>query len=240
MARQVAGSESTLNDAIANGDVPRPSLMDWNAWQSWRAAEGRRPKMRRDGYSISNTDEANLWALVMFTLYGNEWQQQLALRDSAEDDNDEEEDADYEVPEEPTDAARPEETVQRDSEVTHPGSTSPRPAASIGWPSSRLGSGSVVDSAHVDTPVPDSNSMNGSGSAPYTPPRVRITADTPASYGGSYADPDPRLNQCLSPSPTQVSVPQVAGFLETEPPFAGTISAPHQTGTVEPITRPIS
>ena len=145
MARQVAGSESTLNDAIANGDVPRPSLMDWNAWQSWRAAEGRRPKMRRDGYSISNTDEANLWALVMFTLYGNEWQQQLALRDSALDDNDEDEDGDHEALDTAADAAEPEETIQRDSDTTPHASTPPQPAASIGWPSSRLGSGSVVD-----------------------------------------------------------------------------------------------
>ena len=93
MARQVTGNpELTLIDAINDGTVPKPPLMDWNAWQSWRSNEGRRPKMKRDHYTMSNSDEVNLWASIMSTLYGNEWQQRLALRDAPLDDDEDDED----------------------------------------------------------------------------------------------------------------------------------------------------
>ena len=57
---QVSDSTKTLLDAIRDGDVPRPGLMRWNAWQTWRRGEGRRPLVSRDGVTTSNAEESAL------------------------------------------------------------------------------------------------------------------------------------------------------------------------------------
>ena len=38
---EVSGSDKTLSQAIKDGDVAKPDLMSYNAWISWRKAEGR-------------------------------------------------------------------------------------------------------------------------------------------------------------------------------------------------------
>ena len=77
MAHQVSGSEKTLLEAIRDGEVPRPALMGWNGWQSWRSTSGRMPRQATDGYSVSRAQESALWKSVMLDLYGEDWSLQL-------------------------------------------------------------------------------------------------------------------------------------------------------------------
>ena len=81
---QVSDSTKTLLDAIRDGDVPSPGLMRWNAWQTWRRGEGRRPVVSRDGVTTSNAEESALWKSVMCELYGTEWSIQLAAEEYEE------------------------------------------------------------------------------------------------------------------------------------------------------------
>ena len=60
MSRQVSGSEKTLINAIREGDVPNPPLLDWNNWQVWRRDLGLRPVVARDGFVTSTTTELAL------------------------------------------------------------------------------------------------------------------------------------------------------------------------------------
>ena len=81
---QVSDSTKTLLDAIRDGDVESPRLMRWNAWQTWRRGEGRRPLVSRDGMTTSNAEESALWKSVMCELYGTEWSIQLAAEEYEE------------------------------------------------------------------------------------------------------------------------------------------------------------
>ena len=78
MARQVSGSEKTLIQAIRDGDVERPTLMDWNTFQVWRSRNGRRPIVATDGFTTTTTQESALWKSVMADLYGENWTMILA------------------------------------------------------------------------------------------------------------------------------------------------------------------
>ena len=81
---QVSNNTKTLLDAIREGEVPRPELMRWNAWQTWRRGEGRRPLVSRDGVTTSNAEESALWKSVMCELYGTEWSILLAAEEHEE------------------------------------------------------------------------------------------------------------------------------------------------------------
>ena len=78
MARQVSGSEKSLVQAIRDGDVERPALIDWNGFQVWRSQNGRRPLVATDGYTTTTTQESALWKAVMADLYGENWTMILA------------------------------------------------------------------------------------------------------------------------------------------------------------------
>ena len=81
MSRQVSGSEKSLINAIREGDVPNPQLLDWNNWQVWRRDIGLRPVVARDGFVTSTTTELALWKSVMNDIYGEDWSLQLARGD---------------------------------------------------------------------------------------------------------------------------------------------------------------
>ena len=78
MTQQVSGSDKTLLVAIRDGEIPRPELMRWNAWQQWRRGVGMRPTTLRDGNTTTNTEESALWKSIMLELYGTEWPLMLA------------------------------------------------------------------------------------------------------------------------------------------------------------------
>jgi len=71
------------------GVVPRPGRLGYHAWNAWRAHEGMRPSRRRHGDPATTTtaEEAELWRIVMRSLYGEEW----------EDDHEEEEEKEEEA-----------------------------------------------------------------------------------------------------------------------------------------------
>ena len=97
MAREVRGSTKPLLQAIEDGDVPRPGLLGYHDWNSWRAREGLRPSKIRHGDEETTTtaEEAQLWRNVMEALYGPDWKDRLASQpaeeDEEEDDDEEEE-----------------------------------------------------------------------------------------------------------------------------------------------------
>ena len=69
---QVSGYGKSLLEAINEGVVPKPRLMKWNAWQTWRTDHGRRPTMAKDGRSTHNADEFKLFKATMRALYGDD------------------------------------------------------------------------------------------------------------------------------------------------------------------------
>eukprot|EP00435_Cladocopium_sp_Y103_P053296 s165_g17.t1 len=98
--------------AIEDGDVPRPGLLGYHDWNSWRANDGLRPSKIRHGDEETTTtaEEAQLWRNVMEALYGPDWKDQLASRggQSAEED-DEEEDEEEEEEDEASEELQSEE-----------------------------------------------------------------------------------------------------------------------------------
>ena len=82
MAQQVAGSNKTLIECIRDGEVERPALMRWNAWQAWRSGAGRRPVVSREGHTTTAAEESALWKSVMCDLYGTEWSIQIASEET--------------------------------------------------------------------------------------------------------------------------------------------------------------
>ncbi len=74
--RQVSGTDITLLEAIETDVVPRPDLMDWNAWQRWRRVAGQRPTAA-DGAALDNRGEVALWRGVMTSLYGADWLEEV-------------------------------------------------------------------------------------------------------------------------------------------------------------------
>ena len=76
-SREVSGTGKTLKQAIEDGDVEPPPLLEWNKWQKWRRDVGKRPSQRVDGSTTSNTEEAALWKQTMEDRYGSDWATQL-------------------------------------------------------------------------------------------------------------------------------------------------------------------
>ena len=58
---QVSGHHMSLLEAINQGIVPKPPLMKWNAYLTWRSKYGLRPIMARDRRSTENGDEFKLF-----------------------------------------------------------------------------------------------------------------------------------------------------------------------------------
>ena len=75
---EVTMSEKSLIQSIQDGDVEKPGLMGWNAWQSWRTRVGKKPTRAADGAFRSNTAERDLWEQVMEHFYGQRWDRLLA------------------------------------------------------------------------------------------------------------------------------------------------------------------
>ena len=73
MAQQVSGNDKTLIQAIRDGDVERPGLLNWNQFQVWRRQNGMRPVVARDGYTTTTTQESALWRAVMNEFHGDGW-----------------------------------------------------------------------------------------------------------------------------------------------------------------------
>ena len=75
--QEVTQSDLTLAEAIELEEVPRPQLMGWNAWMSWRKHIGKRPTVAADGGTTHNRLESQLWRATMESLYGEEWLEDL-------------------------------------------------------------------------------------------------------------------------------------------------------------------
>ena len=73
MAQQVSGNDKTLIQAIRDGEVERPGLLNWNQFQVWRRQNGMRPVVARDGYTTTTTQESALWRAVMNEFHGDGW-----------------------------------------------------------------------------------------------------------------------------------------------------------------------
>ena len=72
--REVTRSDQTLVANIEVGNVPKPGLMLFNPWQTWRSQEGKRPKAVTDGRSTTSSFEVTLWKATMRHYYGEDWQ----------------------------------------------------------------------------------------------------------------------------------------------------------------------
>ena len=70
---------ATLAILLQDGTVDPPELKTWNEWQAWRSEEGphRRPRSRRDGFSVSQNHEKQLWQTIMGAYYGPDWMRLL-------------------------------------------------------------------------------------------------------------------------------------------------------------------
>ena len=84
MAKQVSNTELTLIECIREGIIAAPPLLRWNQWQQWRAGEGKRPILSRDGFAIPQAQESALWKSVMNELHGPTWSIDLLSGEVAE------------------------------------------------------------------------------------------------------------------------------------------------------------
>ena len=82
--RQVSGTRLTLSEAIRTGEIQRPELVSWHAWQPWRSSIGRRPSVANDGFVLPRQIETSLWRATMSEFYGAEWAMLLTLREADE------------------------------------------------------------------------------------------------------------------------------------------------------------
>ena len=79
--RCVIGFVGMLNEAIEQGVVPKPVLMNHNEWKSWRSQAGLRPTVSRGmrGSKIFTTakEEVILWKHAMQANFGMNWKEDL-------------------------------------------------------------------------------------------------------------------------------------------------------------------
>ena len=75
MAEIIGGG--SLREAIDKGEIPRPPLLGYQAWISWRARAGLRPTQKKSGHGTTSKQEAELWRGTMQGLYGNDWREHL-------------------------------------------------------------------------------------------------------------------------------------------------------------------
>ena len=64
---------TTLLEAIEGGTISQPTLMEFQAFQSWRKETGGRPTTAQDGAYTSSTTESRIWKEVMAHFYGKDW-----------------------------------------------------------------------------------------------------------------------------------------------------------------------
>ena len=159
--QEVSASVDSLAHLIDDGQIEKPPLMAFNAWQQWRSRAGRRPTIQRDGVRMTQRNEANLWKQTMAANYGDDWQIEL---EAGNDDDDiaagEEDDADLQV-----DEAEPPLQARPAGEVLNPGAT-----ARAASPGSGLG-----------TATPRASET----------PRKQVTQEGLASPVGSWKSSDP-------------------------------------------------
>ena len=134
--------DRTLLEAIEEGIVPRPGLLTYQDWNSWRARDGQRPSKRRHGddeRTTTTAEEAQLWRTVMEALYGPEWKDQLAVAGGALEETEEEEEEEEEEERLPTTLARAPEGGVRMAQGAEPPAIGPGGSAA----SSTVGGESV-------------------------------------------------------------------------------------------------
>ena len=73
---EVEGFDGSLLEAIAEGLVPSPPVMQFGAWVRWRAFEGRR---LRTAEAIASS-EAALWRDTMEAVHGENWRAAMRTR----------------------------------------------------------------------------------------------------------------------------------------------------------------
>ena len=64
---EVADYEGTFMEALEQGILPVPSLMEYQEFQKWRRDEGRRPTAASDGTGTSQKQESDMWREAMTT-----------------------------------------------------------------------------------------------------------------------------------------------------------------------------
>ncbi len=82
--RQVTGVDITFLEAVEQGVVPTPALMEWNDWQRWRRTDGMRPTYADDGATLDNRAEVTLWRRTMEHLHGADWLEDLSAGPAAQ------------------------------------------------------------------------------------------------------------------------------------------------------------
>ena len=86
--RSVIDFVGTVNDAITGKVLPRPELMDFNGWKSWRSNKGKRPTVSRGarGTQVFTTakEETIFWKHAMQLCYGTEWKTALQRKKVSE------------------------------------------------------------------------------------------------------------------------------------------------------------
>ena len=166
--QEVSGSVDSLSHMIDDGQIEKPNLMAFNAWQQWRSRAGRRPTVQRDGVRITQRDEANLWRQTMAANYGDDWQIELEAG-NADDDvaAGDEDDEDLRVQAEPAEVPL---QVSPAGEVLHPGATARAATARTASPGSGIG---TATPGILETP------------------RRQVTQEGLASPGGSWKSADP-------------------------------------------------
>ena len=173
--QEVSGSVDSLSHMIDDGQIEKPNLMAFNAWQQWRSRAGRRPTVQRDGVRITQRDEANLWRQTMAANYGDDWQIELEAG-NADDDvaAGDEDDEDLRVQAEPAEVPL---QVSPAGEVLNPGATARAATARTASPGSGIG---TATPGILETP------------------RRQVTQEGLASPGGSWKSADPGTPNTLT------------------------------------------
>ena len=70
------GGDVTLQEAIDNGTIVKPSRLTWRDWQKWRKNPFGGRRATKNGGSTRPTttqEESKLWQSTMVRLYGGDW-----------------------------------------------------------------------------------------------------------------------------------------------------------------------
>ena len=86
VTHEVSKSEMKLITAIEQKLVPKPPLMPWNKWQTWRKRYGMRPVTATDGGTTAVRQEVALHRATMAALYGSDWEYDLAEQEVDDED----------------------------------------------------------------------------------------------------------------------------------------------------------
>ncbi len=84
--REVSGTDEPLSESIAAGGITAPELMWFNDWELRRKTSGARPsKKKGDDKATTTIEEAVLWRVTVRELYGEDWAEELAAKESLEE-----------------------------------------------------------------------------------------------------------------------------------------------------------